>query len=363
MTTKRWGSALLTISLLAAACVPAGTDDEISATEASSSTSTGSLTGLPSDSDGTPPATTGPDPTSSSTTSTSTGFDDTDPTAPTDTSTTGMTTNGGEAIPICGDGEVNGDEECDDGPDNSDSAACTSECLAAFCGDGLTQIGKEACDLEEANGDGSYGGCTDLCQLGPHCGDKIHQAEFEECDPLDDSLEDGSKCESCIWNANLIFVSYERFDGALGGLDGADIHCQALAEAALLSNPSSYRAWLSSGAESPTTRITPPMGAYILPNGVQIAASWAELVDGTDLDSAIHVTQKKMPVAKPYRVWSNTAPTGTSLQGPDCNGWTADLVGITGSYGSTEDVDIKWTEADLDWCSQKNRLYCVATAG
>ena len=43
----------------------------------------------------------------------------------------------------CGDGLVEGLEECDEKLDNSNSAACTQECMQAKCGDGFIWAGEE----------------------------------------------------------------------------------------------------------------------------------------------------------------------------------------------------------------------------
>jgi hypothetical protein len=68
-----------------------------------------------------------------------------------------------EAPAICGDGIVQGGEECDDGEDNADGVygACSSVCLLGQrCGDGVIN-GGEACD-DKNNGDPSDG-CLDGC--------------------------------------------------------------------------------------------------------------------------------------------------------------------------------------------------------
>jgi len=352
-------------------CVPQD-DDVTSATEGASSTSTQSTTGASMDSDGASTATTENTLTSSDSTTdasiSSTQPEDTEPTG-TDTqdtsSTTGAwTTTGGSDGPICGDAIVEGEEECDNGGANDDKAACTAGCTIAFCGDEFIQTGKEACDNGNKNGNGSYAGCTDLCQLGPHCGDKIHQPDHEECDALDPELEDGSKCVGCTWNAHLIFASSERFTGDLGGLDGADEKCQALAQAAQLPFPSTFRAWLSDDGKSPQSRFAPHLeGPFILPNGTEIAASWSDLVSGMELKSNIFVDELKMPISKPYRAWTNTSATGDSLAGPDCNAWTQGDQMVTGSYGRTTAADSTWTSSSVDLCFEKYHLYCVATAG
>jgi cysteine-rich repeat protein len=54
--------------------------------------------------------------------------------------------------------------------------------------------GHEDCDLG-ANNVGGYGGCTPTCQLGPHCGDGIVQADHEDCDDGNDDPNDG--CDQC----------------------------------------------------------------------------------------------------------------------------------------------------------------------
>jgi cysteine-rich repeat protein len=63
----------------------------------------------------------------------------------------------------CGDGVLGPDELCDDGDENSDTAAdaCRSDCTPAGCGDGVVDS-DEACD----DGDGWGGdGCTPICTV------------------------------------------------------------------------------------------------------------------------------------------------------------------------------------------------------
>jgi hypothetical protein len=62
-----------------------------------------------------------------------------------------------EAAPICGDGLVEGDEQCDDG-DEDDDDACTG-CRFARCGDGVVRTGVEECD----HGGSPDQSCTRQC--------------------------------------------------------------------------------------------------------------------------------------------------------------------------------------------------------
>ncbi len=100
--------------------------------------------------------------------------------------------------PVCGDGEVTPDEECDDGEDNTESpeyGACTAgTCrLGPFCGDGIKQE-EEACDNgvnRSGWGDTSDSACAPGCVLPPTCGDGTLNADFEECDDGEDNAESG----------------------------------------------------------------------------------------------------------------------------------------------------------------------------
>ncbi len=66
----------------------------------------------------------------------------------------------------CGNGTVEEGEECDLGPDNSESGQCTPSCLIATCGDGYLYEGFEECD------DGNPSNTDDcvMCNLAV-CGD------------------------------------------------------------------------------------------------------------------------------------------------------------------------------------------------
>lgn len=133
-------------------------------------------------------------------------------------------------VPICGDGFVAGNEQCDRGaanvpPGGNIYGQCTTDCrLGPYCGDAVTQSPPEACDnglnittytpappaasvcapgcvtppycgdgqLERVFGEecddgtgneNTYGRCQTNCTLGPRCGDGVIQAAAgEACD-------------------------------------------------------------------------------------------------------------------------------------------------------------------------------------
>lgn len=86
----------------------------------------------------------------------------------------------------CGDGVHDPEEECDDGnEDNSDG--CVEGCLLATCGDGFVYEGVEECD--DGNDDDTDA-CTSVCEL-TYCGDGVLQPELEECDDGNTAAGDG----------------------------------------------------------------------------------------------------------------------------------------------------------------------------
>lgn len=106
----------------------------------------------------------------------------------------------------CGDGVVEGSEECDDG-NRFSGDGCTELCasesslideIGLLCGDGALTLGEECDDGARQNGDG----CSELCEVedgferegvGPICGNG--NLEYgEECD--DGNRTSGDECSA-----------------------------------------------------------------------------------------------------------------------------------------------------------------------
>ncbi|MEZ4384013.1 MAG: fibrinogen-like YCDxxxxGGGW domain-containing protein [Nannocystaceae bacterium] len=133
------------------------------------------------------------------------------------------------AANVCGDGDQGPDEECDQGPDNSDEGLCKSDCTSAGCGDGIVQPGEGCDDGNEIDDDActneccvvsrylrgfvprskrgfaqcddgnadNSDACTDACLL-PACGDGYIQAEAGElCDDGLDNDDNGDCTSQC----------------------------------------------------------------------------------------------------------------------------------------------------------------------
>lgn len=97
-------------------------------------------------------------------------------------------------IRACGNGNVEGDEECDLGADNDDQGDCTSLCRQPRCGDGIQQSGEQ-CDDGDLSG--VYGKCDEGCVDAPRCGDGQVQASVEECDLGSGNDGTGACAEDC----------------------------------------------------------------------------------------------------------------------------------------------------------------------
>ncbi|MCA9716681.1 MAG: choice-of-anchor L domain-containing protein [Myxococcales bacterium] len=99
---------------------------------------------------------------------------------------------------VCGDGNLDPGEQCDDGNDIDDDM-CANDCTAnekGECGDGVLDDGEQCDDGNLDPGDG----CDDQCneELDPFCGDGNVDADLgEECD--DGNMMDGDGCDgACV---------------------------------------------------------------------------------------------------------------------------------------------------------------------
>jgi len=68
---------------------------------------------------------------------------------------------GGTTSSTCGNGRLDGGEQCDDG-NSVDTDACTAQCRDARCGDGAIHAGVETCDGTNLGRPGSVPFCVDL---------------------------------------------------------------------------------------------------------------------------------------------------------------------------------------------------------
>ena len=134
--------------------------------------------------------------------------------------------------PACGNGRLEGDEECDDGLQNSDTAAdaCRADCRLPICGDGVTDPGNgEGCDDGNAVPED---GCDATCTV-EGCGDGVLQAALgEQCDEgagNSDTIADSCRrnCRLPTCGDGVVDPSLDEAcdDGNRTDNDGCDADC------------------------------------------------------------------------------------------------------------------------------------------
>ncbi len=91
---------------------------------------------------------------------------------------------------VCGDGVVNGNEVCDDG-NSDDDDGCRNSCVLPFCGDEILDEG-ETCDPPDSKVGPNQNTCRDQCN---YCGDGLINGD-EACDD-GNSIDDDECSNAC----------------------------------------------------------------------------------------------------------------------------------------------------------------------
>jgi len=119
----------------------------------------------------------------------------------------GVVVKGGGACQLCGDFEVVGTEECDDG---EETEFCNSDCTFTECGDAIVNFASgEECDDGENNG--RYQGCTKECTISPYCGG---DSAAVACDDHDACTVDACSYDGCTNTFSSDLCHHLAFDVA-----------------------------------------------------------------------------------------------------------------------------------------------------
>lgn len=218
----------------------------------------------------------------------------------------------------------------------------------------------------EATTGGTSPGTTGFTQTnssstgaGPTCGDGERDGP-EECDDGNEMSDDG--CSStCTLEYRRVFATSQVFTGDLGGVAGADEKCQIAASK--LPRPGIFRAWISSGADSPASNFVHSQVPYKDLDGAEIAANWDDLIDG-QLKNGISKTETgvfppESECLPAFRVvWTHTDAAGQNPNlGADCGGWLDS--GGMGKVGRLGYTNGGWTDDATLACTCLGSLYCV----
>jgi hypothetical protein len=177
---------------------------------------------------------------------------------------------------------------------------------------------------------------------------------------------------------SFFVISHQTGDGgAIGGLSGADAHCQELA-GAVGSRKRSWRAYLSAAAQSGR----PPVnardrigrGPWFNAKGVQVAADIDDLHRANTLGDKTSLDERGESPGYWHDIMTGSNPDGTLASGDvTCRNWTSTqgrvLVGHSdkgGRYGGERATS--WNSAHSSGCTMpaqesmggKARFYCFA---
>ncbi len=211
--------------------------------------------------------------------------------------------------PGCGDGVLTSIEECDDGLDNSDTAAdaCRTDCALAHCGDGVVDSGEDCDDGAAFGGDG----CSQTCRT---------EDGRLEAEPNDD-----------LATAEAVVTG----DTVAGGLPEGDVDCFAFD----VPERGYVRADVA-GEDEGTCPVPDPRLRLYNPDGNQYAIAGPTLEDGcSPLDPALQPGARFMAAGTwtlcVEGAWGEPVPgyTLTVEVGED----TCDL--DDSPFTSTDDVD------------------------
>jgi hypothetical protein len=174
------------------------------------------------------------------------------------------------------------------------------------------------------------------------------------------------------------FVTSKGLDGGnLGGLQGADYHCQQLAEAA--GSSKTFYAYLSNRPSNGTTTLHAKdrigKGPFYNAKGVMIAKDVAELHAKTDAITKETALTEKGEVVTMHDILTGSQPDGTAypervdVVDHTCNGYTSNGRGTVQLGHSDRSGGSSWISAHPSMgCSQANlaatggagQFYCFA---
>jgi hypothetical protein len=263
--------------------------------------------------------------------------------------------------PVCGDGNKDPGEECDDGAENG-STECSPACHLNKCGDDYVAP-NEACDNGEDNG--VQGDCTKACAKNK-CGDG-ETLEEEACDagPANGKEAPGCShdCKAVIGEALDICTTGPEFLGKvyfnnMAGLAGADSAC----ETKCMGN---YKAMLATetrvASKLPYAGMEPgwvvkPYTAYSGEQGLIFVTGPEGLLGVRDGADAPLLS----PLGAKGPAWTGLNPDWTRST-KDCVGWTSKDVNTTTVLGDPmATVQGKYLAVEGPKpCSTLAAIYCV----
>jgi cysteine-rich repeat protein len=240
----------------------------------------------------------------------------------------------------------------DEAPADTTTSSTASHEPCSSTGTSTTTSGTSTGEsgVSSSTGDDTTSGTT---SHPPVCGDGVVEGD-ETCDDMNDVPDDG--CNNVCARDSVVFITSERYPGAVNGLAGADQRCRMLAAIAGLSRFDTFRAWLSTAESAAADRLVHSRGRYVLVNGLVVAENWDGLTSGALLHP---LNVDEMSQTQTLRAWTGTLADGQPEFGSEfCDGWTS-FGDFTGGTGLSSSVDATWSFFSDVGCGSDLHLYCI----
>lgn len=192
-----------------------------------------------------------------------------------------------------------------------------------------------------------------------------HAPELFACTVTpNDGDDDGPSASASVLiddGITRVFVSSTGLSTGFGALANADAHCQTVADAAAIGG--TWVAWVSSSGASASGRI--PEGPYLRLDGVTVASSRADLLDGS-LSATISVNELGAAQSG-YVLTGSTISGGPAYSGGTGNGlcsdWSMSCGVCYGNHwymtaGNSSETGKNWTDLGWLFCGGSYPVYC-----
>lgn len=202
------------------------------------------------------------------------------------------------------------------------------------------------------------GSTTEIDTTGdaPGCGDGVLQPP-EMCD--DGNMDDDDGCSSlCLFEYQVVFISSTTMSGNLGGVQGGDAKCNALAKPQPALAGREFVAWVSSRGSPAKDRLGVSQLPYRLTTGTVVANNTLDLLDAALLAP---INRDEKGAIANGSVWTGTKTDGT-VNNDNCTEWTLGALIADGMTGNGGSPSAAWTQNIVSTCNLPSRIYCFQKA-
>ena len=220
---------------------------------------------------------------------------------------------------------------------------CTCQTTPSALPAGSGQDGTEEQDTYTCGWHSEIWGteCGGTCPATSYCGIPSETSRCE-CISESQSWEVGDK--------GTIFVSKNTWNGAMGGITGADEKCQVSAQYGGLSG--TWKAIVSDSTTNARDRF--PEIPYYNMKGELVASGQMDLFDGV-INNRVYIDEYMNEYSN-YGVWTGSDQNGIKTAS-NCHNWG--WVAENGTIGSTAYKSGEWLNLAKNVCSNGNKIYCV----